>query len=73
MDDRPRYGVGQIMDSFKNISIKLRATGLVAALIVWVGAVAVVGVFGEGTLGEAALGTLSGGIGLIALLASRPK
>ena len=38
------------MDSFKNISIKLRATGLVAALIVWVGAVAVVGVFGEGTL-----------------------
>jgi hypothetical protein len=59
------------MDFFKNVSIKLRATGLVAALIVWVGSVAVVGVFGEGRLGETALGMLSGGIGLIALLARR--
>ena len=59
------------MDFLKNVSIKLRATGLVAALIVWLGAVVVVGVFGEGTLGQAALGMLSGGLGLIALLAGR--
>jgi hypothetical protein len=59
------------MDFFKNVSIKLQATDLVAALIVWVGAVAIVGVFGEGALAEAALRMLSGGIGLIALLAGR--
>jgi hypothetical protein len=61
------------MDFLKNVSIKLRATGLVAALIVWVSAVAVVGVFGTGVLGEAALGMLSGGLGLIALLAGRSE
>jgi hypothetical protein len=59
------------MDFLKNVSIKLRATGLVAALIVWLGAVVIVGVFGEGALGQAALGMLSGGLGLIALLAGR--
>jgi hypothetical protein len=72
MDDR--LVSEPVMVSFKNVlSIKLQATGLVAALIVWVGAVAVVGIFAEGRLGAAALGMLSGGIGGIALLAGRAK
>ena len=61
------------MGCLKNVSIKLRATGLVAALIVWVGAVAVVGVFGAGMIGETALAMLRGGLGLIALLVGRSR
>jgi hypothetical protein len=62
------------MDLFENVSIKLQATGLVAALIFWVAAVAALGVFAQGVSGLAALGILGGGgIWLIALLASADR
>ena len=59
------------MEFLKNVSVKLPATGLAAAVIVWVMAVAAVAIFGQGQLALSALLLLSGGILLIMYVAGR--
>ena len=60
------------MDLFKNIVINLKATGPAAVMIVWLLAVAALGLFGEGELAGRALTllTLVGG-GIVVSLAVR--
>jgi hypothetical protein len=59
------------MDFLKNVSVKLHAKGLAAAVIAWLGAVTAVALFGEGPLAASALGMLIGGVSLIMYLANR--
>jgi hypothetical protein len=59
------------MEFLKNVSVKLRATGVPAVAVVWVIAVAAVAIFGQAQLGWGAFGLLSGGILLIRFLAAR--
>ncbi|MBV8119418.1 MAG: hypothetical protein JO081_05700 [Alphaproteobacteria bacterium] len=59
------------MEFLKNVSVKLHATGLAAAVIVWVMAVAAVATFGRGQLALSVLLLLSGGILLIMYVAGR--
>ena len=71
MEDRFFCGDGHPMEFLKNVSVRLHATGLAAAVIVWVMAVAAVAIFGQAQLAWSALGLLSGGILLIMYLAAR--
>jgi hypothetical protein len=60
------------MDFLRNFVVNLHATGPAAVLIVWLGAVAGIGIFGTGEHAGSALGILGGSGGfLIWSLASR--
>ena len=56
------------MNFLRNVQVVLQAKGLEAVLIIWVGSIAALGIFGNGELGYAALGILGGSLALLRFL-----
>jgi amino acid permease len=63
------------LDLFRNFALNIRATGPAAILVVWIIAVATLGLYGQGEIASSALKTLStvGGALVIVLLFSKPS